>query len=105
MLRDKPFQLIKDLDEETAKIIDGYIGEMHHEINNRVPSRGFETTTPGTANVEFRVTHNLGYIPINFLLVDINASGRIYRSTQAWDKTNAYLKCTVASAKVRVIIW
>jgi len=61
-------------------------------------------TTPATANTAFTVSHNLGYVPTRFQVHYNNSSGAVYDSGIAWTKTSISLKCSAASATVRVFI-
>lgn len=61
-------------------------------------------TTPGTADTEFSITHDLGRIPIGFLVASVNLAAIIYKSTTAWTSTHVYLKCNVATVAYFVIL-
>ena|ERR1017187_3683399 len=61
-------------------------------------------TTNGTANTEFKVTHNMGAIPIGYLVVNKNKAGDLYTGTTKWDNNNAYLKCSVASVTMTIFL-
>jgi hypothetical protein len=61
-------------------------------------------TTPGAANTNFTVTHNLGRVPITIAGQDTDNGGLIYRGSVAWTKTTVTLKCTTASAAYNVIL-
>jgi hypothetical protein len=73
-------------------------------------------TAPGTANTEFAIPHNLNRIP-SFYLYNIDRavtlmSGEVVGAVlyqlpdtgTAWTQTNIYVKCSAASAKLRVFI-
>lgn len=61
-------------------------------------------STPATANTAFSVAHNLGYVPTRFQVQYNNSTGVVYDSGVAWTKTSISLKCSAASAKIRVFI-
>ena len=61
-------------------------------------------TSSATPDAENTVAHELGKIPTYFVVADINKGGSIYRSGTSFTKTNVYLKCTVASAAVKVFL-
>lgn len=71
-------------------------------------------TTPAGANTEFAVAHNLPRIPIHFIYT-LDRAGDIYTyyagmtawtaATSAGLDGNIYLKCSVASANYRIIIF
>jgi hypothetical protein len=57
-----------------------------------------DTTTPGVANTEFTVTHNLGRIPVGILVVSVDKAAIIYASRRAdWTKTQLFLKSDQAT--------
>ncbi len=67
-------------------------------------------TTPGSANTEFAVPHNLAHVPFGFIVVSTGAAAHIYKSTTAWTSAttsslgNIYLKCDQASVAFSIII-
>lgn len=61
-------------------------------------------TTPGVANTNFTITHNLGYVPFTILGFDTNNGGVIFRGTTPWTKTTVTLQCTTATATYNVRI-
>ena len=69
-------------------------------------------TTPGSANTEFSISHNLDYIPVMYHYI-LDRAGQLYQlqtTGTAWTAaTNSalgavYLKCTVASAHYVIIL-
>lgn len=62
-------------------------------------------TTPGTANTQFPVTHNLGYVPTRFHVTYNNGQGTVYAGPTAWTTTTVYLMCSAASSVIRVFIY
>lgn len=62
-------------------------------------------TTPGTANTQFTVQHNLGRVPINYI-ANINAAGSVYDSARStWTDELMYLECSAASAILYLIVF
>lgn len=58
----------------------------------------------GTANTEFSVSHNLGVIPIGFLVTLINKGGVVYTSGTTWTTSTVYFKCTTANTALTVFL-
>lgn len=61
-------------------------------------------TSSATPDTEDMVAHTLGRVPRYFIVADINKGGVVYRSATSFTKTNVYLKTSVASAAVKVIL-
>jgi hypothetical protein len=61
-------------------------------------------TSNATPDTEDEVAHGLGRVPTYFLVADINKGGIVYRGGTTFTKTKVYLKNTVASAAVKVIL-
>jgi hypothetical protein len=61
--------------------------------------------TPGVANTEFTVQHNLGRVPTNYIWnVDQNAV--VYDSRRAsWTSQQLFLKCSATSVNLYLIIF
>jgi hypothetical protein len=61
-------------------------------------------TTPGGANTEFTVTHNLGRIP-QMALWNVDAAAIIYDSRRGdWSSTEVFLKCDQATIGLTVLV-
>lgn len=61
-------------------------------------------TSNVTPDTEDAIAHTLGRVPTYFVVGDINKGGVVYRSATAFTKTTVYLKTSVASAAVKVIL-
>lgn len=61
-------------------------------------------TTPGTPDTEFVVPHNLGRLPIGYIVISLSAASVIYLSTTAATSANIYLKCNVASVAYGIMV-
>ena len=72
---------------------------------NAIDKRQFaDVTTPGS-DVEFEITHGLGYIPLGYLVISSDKAGHVYNSTTAWTAEKIYLKCNVSTTIIRVLIF
>jgi hypothetical protein len=75
-------------------------------INNALDRRAFaEVTSHGTPDTEYSVTHGLGVIPVGFLVISQDKAGVSYKSTTAWDTEKIYLKTSVATVALRILIF
>lgn len=63
-----------------------------------------QTADTGTADTEYTVTHNLGYVPDHFLVVSVDKGAVIYKSATAWTSNAAYFKASVANTNVWVAL-
>lgn len=62
-------------------------------------------TTNATANTQDVVAHGLPYAPRGFLVINKSEAVDLYDGGTAWTATNIYLKATVASANVTLIVF
>lgn len=60
-------------------------------------------TSNATPDTQDTTPHGLRRAPSYFLVLDIDKGGVVYRSA-AFDETNVYTKCTVASAAVKIFV-
>ena len=59
----------------------------------------------GSANTEFSVTHGLGVKPVIYI-ANIDRSGIVYDSNRAtWTDTVMTLKCSVANAVLKLVVF
>ena len=62
-------------------------------------------TAPGTPDTEFQIEHGLNFEPIGFLVISKDRACDVYLSATAATKDIIYLKSTVASAAIRVMVF
>jgi len=97
-------------------IIDGYekiVAAVNGRLGfgdglNNSPADNFAGTvfyfTIPLAGVEVEITHNLGAIPIGFLVLLPPVSGVINTGVTPWTTAKMYLTCTVAGQTVRIAV-
>jgi hypothetical protein len=74
-------------------------------IRNALDKRIFlQTTTPG-ADVEFVLSHGLGYVPIGWLVISKNKAGDVYQSATPATVSTIALKCNVATVLIRIMVF
>lgn len=64
-------------------------------------------TTNGTPDTEDIIPHNLGSIPIGYLIVSKNKAGDIYQQASTgttWNSSTISLKCSVASVTATLFL-
>lgn len=74
------------------------------DLGQNISGQWVTGTSPATANTEFSISVNLGYVPVGFDVKRQNASASFYDSGTTWTATNIYLKCSVASVKYTLFI-
>lgn len=61
-------------------------------------------TDTGSADTEFTVTHNLGAVPIGYIVMKNSKSGNVYSGTTAWTSSTIYLKHSSANANITIFL-
>lgn len=74
-------------------------------LNKSIDKTEFATVTTPGADVEFSIEHSRGFIPIGFLVIDIDKAAVVYRSATAWTDSLIYLKCNVATCAARILVF
>ncbi len=62
-------------------------------------------TSNVTPDTEDSVSHDLGRVPVGFVVVSRDKGGVVYNSGTTNTKTTIYLKCTVASTAVTILVF
>ena len=65
-------------------------------------------TTPGTANTDFSISHNLGRVPVGYLVVTRDIAVTIYNGSGgigSWTTSTITLRASLASANITVFIF
>ncbi len=94
--------------EELRRFSSACVQDIVNQINGKVTFgdniQGVDLSVAfPVGNTDVAVTHNLGYIPNGFFIVDIDSTGNVYRRT-ASTVTTIFLRASVAgtNAKIRV---
>lgn len=61
-------------------------------------------TSSATPDQENTVAHNLGAIPVGWIIFTQDKAGSLYLGVTTWDKTNIYVKCNVASVTFKLFL-
>lgn len=62
-------------------------------------------TAPATPDTEFPVEHGRGFVPIGFLAISKDRAADVYLSTTAATNEQIFLKCSVGSAVLRILVF
>jgi hypothetical protein len=105
------------LNKALSRISFGTPSSTTTPVSNSEPDRNIQCfkatgTTPGVANTEFIIQHNLPYAP-QFMIAHTKAAARIYQSTTHPNNTaatnsalgNFYLMCDTISVGYNIIIF
>ena len=82
---------------------DGAIGTGRRCLN--IDAVWVRYVSNGTANTEDTVAHNLGRIPVGLWVSAPDKGAVIYKGTTAWTATNVYLKATVLTVTVDLLLF
>jgi hypothetical protein len=101
--------LVQQLDRrliEMHRTLAGNLGFGDGTDVDNLIGKWMEYSTNAVANTEDALAHNLGVIPVGFLLLVPPATGTILLGPTPWTTSNLYLKCNAASqtAKIFVVI-
>lgn len=103
IVKNPPPQKLQKRMLDVSRAINGRI-EFGSPSNGPVNIQGFweDTITPGVADTEFTVNHNLGYIPTGMLVVAVDKAAIIYTSRKnQWTTTQAFFKCNQATVNLQ----
>lgn len=78
--------------------------EFGSPANGSLNIKGFWVSiiTPGGANTEFTINHNLGYIPTGIHIISIDQPSIIYASRKVqWTTKQIFLKANVGSVNLQ----
>jgi hypothetical protein len=87
-----------------GRVLDGNIsyGQSNTDRSRNIVHYKANGVSPGAANTDFTITHNLGYVPVTIIGQDTNNGGLLYRGSVAWTKTTITLRCTTTTATYNV---
>jgi hypothetical protein len=57
-----------------------------------------------TPDLEFSYTHDLGAVPVGYLIMSSDKAGVLYRGSTTWTTSLVYFKCNVASTTFTIFL-
>jgi hypothetical protein len=123
MLGDVPDLTIRDgrITEETALVLSTRLRDLVRKTNREISlGNGVDgyrggnldtqyidvATTPAVADTEFLIIHGLKRVPVGYIVVRQDRACRVYDSSiGSWTDSLLYLKCDVASASIKLLVW
>jgi hypothetical protein len=102
---------LKDLAYDIAR----YFKNVHDAVNGRltfgdgisidnIAGKWIDLTSHTSGGTETAIQHDLGVVPVGFLLVIPPASGTIVRGATAWTTTHIYLTFSANSQTARLFL-
>jgi hypothetical protein len=105
-----PSLWVNAVDKDLTNIFMAMQGRLRFGANNTATNMGenisgqFVTyTSNGTINTQDTVRHNLGSVPVGYIVINKNKAGDFYTSAAA-TSTSLFLKCSVASVTATLFL-
>src|SRR3989337_89823 len=102
-LETSAFRKVEEAWPYLVRILNGGIGFGDGVRPDNVDGVWVSYTSNATPDTQDSVAHTLKRTPKGFLVMSINKAGTVYKSA-AFDATNLYLKCNVASTAVVLFV-
>jgi len=99
--------LAQDLEsvwQRVAKLLNGGISFGDGTQSDNVDGVWINAITPGVANTDFTVTHNLGRVPAGYIVKSKSAACDIYDGSVAASETQLTLRATAINVLVRLFV-
>jgi hypothetical protein len=87
-----------------ASAFNGNIGFGDGTLTDNLNGAWASPVTPGAVNTDFTVTHNLGRIPVGYLVMSKSAACDVYTGSVGATKTQLTLRATVAGVTLKLFI-
>jgi hypothetical protein len=98
------YRSFKRVWEQTARVINGGISFGAGTTKDNIDGAWVAVANTGAANTNFTVTHNLGRVPVGYLVMTKDRAVDVYTGTIAATNTQLTLKASVANAVVTLFI-
>lgn len=99
----KPYEFNKEL-TLIKQVVNGLIQFGDLEGNNRNMFGEMQQLSFGPAATEVRVRHNLGSVPIGYLVLRNENGGVVFDGTSTWSSQYIYVQSTTANNNVLIFI-
>lgn len=86
--------------QKLAEVVNGGLRPEDNESLSKVT-----VTSDATPDTEFAVAHTLKRTPVGYRIIRKDKAGDVYDGVTAFDTSNIYLKCAVASVTMTLYIW
>lgn len=97
--------MLRRIYERLARVVNGQISFGDGINADNIDGVWASSTTPGVANTDFTVTHNLGRIPVGYIPVTKSAATDVYTGSVAATATQLTLRATGTNVSVKCFIF
>lgn len=100
-------QTLLDLESyllEFVRINDGNLGFGDGTDPDNLIGKWLTYTTNAIADTEDTLTHDLGMVPVGFIVMEPPNGGFIYKGTTAWTTSQIFLKCSAANKTAKIFV-
>ncbi len=98
-------RMVNKLYQQLARIVNGQIAFGNGISRDNIDGNWVATATPVVPNTDFTLTHNLGRIPVGYIIATKDMAVDIYTGGVSWTATQITLKASVGSATVNLFIF
>jgi hypothetical protein len=78
---------------------------LHGDKSGNIDGKWIVFTSSGTANLENTIAHGLKRIPRGYIVGEADKACSVYDGTTAWTLTNIYLKVSVATVALKIMVF
>lgn len=83
-----------------------YENQFKEILGKAIDKTAFATVAaPATPDTEFSIEHGLGFVPSGFLVMSKDRAADVYLSATAATEGVLYLKCDVADAVMKILVF
>src|SRR5205823_11447248 len=96
--------LAQDLEtiwQRVSKLLNGGISFGNGTQSDNVDGVWANIVTPGVADTDFTLTHNLGRVPVGYIVKSKSAACDVYDGSVVASKTQLTLRATAANISIR----
>jgi hypothetical protein len=87
-----------------ATVINGSVSFGNGVSSDNISGVWLNTTTPGTPNTNFTLNHNLGRLPVGYLVMTKSAACDVFTGSVAATKTQITLQASVAGVNLSLFV-
>lgn len=101
---DATWKMVQRIYQLAARVINGNISFGDGVSPDNISGVWAAVVTPVAPNTDFVITHNLGRLPVGYLVMEKDAACDVYDGTIAADITTITLKATGIGTALRIFI-